>query len=168
MESSTAWLHPFWAFALPIAASFPLGWSMSRSLDPPDDRAGRGLDALPMFLCRLLGRREPAEMDWKRYAVALLAFNAALFVITFGLLYAQQHLPLNPDGKGSLGALGLQGRRRRRPPRRRHRRSSSTRSARSSPTRTCSTTRASSTCRTSASSACIVWLMFVTPAAGLA
>ncbi len=45
-------------------------------------------------------------MDWKRYAFALLAFNAALFVLTFGLLYVQQHLPLNPDGKGSLGALG--------------------------------------------------------------
>ena len=59
-----------------------------------------------MFLCRLLGRREPARMDWKRYAVAFLAFNAALFVLTFGLLYAQPHLPLNPDGKGSLGALG--------------------------------------------------------------
>ena len=39
-------------------------------------------------------------------AFAFLAFNAALFVITFGLLYAQQYLPLNPDGKGSLGALG--------------------------------------------------------------
>ena len=93
---------------------------MSRSLDPPGDRAGRGLDALPMFLCRLLGRREPARMDWKRYAVALLAFNAALFVLTFGLLYAQQHLPLNPDGKGSLGGPRLQGRRGRRAPRRRH------------------------------------------------
>src|SRR5208282_5809557 len=28
------------------------------------------------------------------------------FVLTFGMLYAQQYLPLNPDGKGSLGALG--------------------------------------------------------------
>jgi K+-transporting ATPase ATPase A chain len=79
---------------------------MFRSLDPPADRAGKGLDALPMFLCRLLGRRAPAGMDWKRYARAFLTFNAALFVITFGLLYVQQHLPLNPDGKGSLGALG--------------------------------------------------------------
>src|SRR5947209_11097105 len=100
------WLHPFWALGLPIALSFPIGWSMARSLDPPEGRAGKGLDALPMFLCRLLGRREPARMDWKRYAVAFLAYNAALFVITFGLLYAQPHLPLNPDGKGSLGALG--------------------------------------------------------------
>ena len=91
---------------LPIAASLPIGWWMARALDPPADRAGRGLDALPLFLCRLLGRRVPAQMDWKRYAVAMLAFNAVLFVLTFGLLYAQQHLPLNPDAKGSLGALG--------------------------------------------------------------
>jgi K+-transporting ATPase ATPase A chain len=99
-------LHPWWAFALPIAASVPLGWSMFRSLDRPEETAGKGVDALPMFLCRLIGRREPARMSWKQYAFALLAFNAALFVITFGLLYVQQSLPLNPDGKGSLGALG--------------------------------------------------------------
>ncbi|MGB0069169.1 MAG: potassium-transporting ATPase subunit KdpA, partial [Isosphaeraceae bacterium] len=106
MSSYFAWLHPFWAFALPIAVSFPLGWSMYRALDPPEDRAGHGLDALPMFLCRLLGRRQPAQMSWKQYCFALLAFNVALFVVSFGLLYAQQKLPLNPDGKGSLGALG--------------------------------------------------------------
>jgi potassium-transporting ATPase potassium-binding subunit len=106
VSSYFAWLHPFWAFALPIAASFPLGWSMYRALDQSEDRAGRGLDALPMLLCRLLGRRQPAQMNWRQYCFALLAFNVALFVLTFGLLYAQQNLPLNPDGKGSLGALG--------------------------------------------------------------
>lgn len=107
MASTLSWLHPTWAFALPIALSFPIGWIMFRLLDPPDDRAGRGLDAPPMLLRRLLGRREPARMDWRRYAVAMLAFNAALFVLTFALLYAQHKVPLlNPDGKGSLGALG--------------------------------------------------------------
>jgi K+-transporting ATPase ATPase A chain len=108
VESTLSWIHPFWAFGLPIAASVPIGLWMARALDPPADRAGRGLDALAMALWRLLGRREPATMDWKRYAIALLSFNAALFVLTFGLLYAQQYLPLNPDGKGSLGALGYQ------------------------------------------------------------
>ena len=116
------WLPPFWALAIPIAASFPIGWSMFRSLDPAPDRVGRGLDALPMFLCRLLGRRKPEPMDWKRYAIAFLFYNAALFAITFVLLYAQQHLPLNPDGKGSLGALGYKDVGRRRSSRRRHRR----------------------------------------------
>jgi len=100
-------LHPFWAFLVPIAASIPLGLSMYRSLDVPDEKAGRGIDALPMFLCRLIGRRKPVAMNWKQYLIAFLTFNFALFVLTFGLLYIQQHLPLNPDGKGSLGALGF-------------------------------------------------------------
>jgi K+-transporting ATPase ATPase A chain len=104
--SNLQWLHPFWALGLPIALSIPIGWWMFRRLDVPPARTGKGLDALPMFLCRLLGRREPAEMDWKHYAMAFLSFNLALFVLSFGLLYAQQLLPLNPDGKGSLGALG--------------------------------------------------------------
>ncbi len=102
----TSFLHPLWAFGVPIAASFPLGWMMARSLDPKEAKAGKGLDALPMFLCRLIGRKTPVKMSWKDYCIALLAFNAALFVITFTLFYVQQHLPLNPDTKGSLGALG--------------------------------------------------------------
>jgi K+-transporting ATPase ATPase A chain len=106
VELSLPWVAPFWALTIPIAASFPLGRAMFRALDPPPDQVGRGPDAVPLFLCRLLGRRAPQSMDWKQYAIAFLSFNAALFVITFGLLYAQQYLPLNPDGKGSLGALG--------------------------------------------------------------
>jgi K+-transporting ATPase ATPase A chain len=99
-------LHPFWAVGLPVAASLPLGWLMWKLLDPPADRVGRGVDAIPMFLVRLFGHRGPAEMGWRRYAMALLAFNAALFVLSFAVLWAQSHLPLNPDGKGPLTALG--------------------------------------------------------------
>jgi K+-transporting ATPase ATPase A chain len=99
-------LHPFWAIGLPIAASIPLGWLMWKALDPPPDRVGHGIDAVPMILLRLFGHREPAEMGWKRYALSLLAFNAALFVLSFGVLWAQSFLPLNPDGKGPLTALG--------------------------------------------------------------
>ena len=35
-------------------------------------------------------------MGWKRYAIALLAFNAALFVLSFGSCCAQSHLPSEP------------------------------------------------------------------------
>jgi K+-transporting ATPase ATPase A chain len=45
-------------------------------------------------------------MGWKPYALALLTFNAALFVLSFLILLAQSYLPLNPDGKGPLTALG--------------------------------------------------------------
>jgi K+-transporting ATPase ATPase A chain len=100
-------VHPFWAIGLPVAGSLPLGWWMARVLDPPAERVGRGLDAAAMGIFRLLGRREPARMDWKQYAVALLWLNLALFVLSFLILLAQSRLPLlNPDGKGPLDRLG--------------------------------------------------------------
>jgi K+-transporting ATPase ATPase A chain len=99
-------LHPFWAIGLPVAASLPLGWLMWKVLDPPPDRVGRGTDAVPMFLLRLVGHREPVRMGWRRYATSLLAFNAALFVVSFGILWAQGFLPLNPGNKKPLTTLG--------------------------------------------------------------
>jgi potassium-transporting ATPase potassium-binding subunit len=102
-----SYLHPFWAILLPIAGSIPLGWWMARVLDPAPERAGRGIDAVPFALLRLVGHREPARMGWQRYAYSVLAFNAALFVISFVILLAQSHLPiLNPEGKGPLTSLG--------------------------------------------------------------
>jgi K+-transporting ATPase ATPase A chain len=102
-----ALLHPLWAIGLPVAGSVPLGWWMARVLDRPPERTGRGIDAVAIVLLKVLGQREPAKMGWKQYAVALLAFNTALFVLSFAILLAQGHLPLlNPDGKGPLTALG--------------------------------------------------------------
>jgi K+-transporting ATPase ATPase A chain len=100
-------VHPLWAFGLAVAGSIPLGWWMARALDPAPERVGKRFDAASLLLLRLFGRREPARMDWKQYAFALLAFNAALFVLSFVILLAQSRLPLlNPDGKGPLDALG--------------------------------------------------------------
>ncbi len=93
--------------------------SADRRLDPaglvdgprprPASRAqsARGSTPFRSRLLKLLGHREPAKMGWKQYAFAVLAFNAALFVISFAILLVQSHLPiLNPDGKGPLTALG--------------------------------------------------------------
>ena len=167
MDSFAIWLHPFWAFALPITASFPLGWSMFRSLDRPDKQIGKGIDALPVWLCRLMGRRQPSRMSWRQYALSFLAFNAALFVITFLLLYTQQHLPINPDGKGSLGALGYK--------------DTTGTDNPGADTAVVFNTVCSFVTNTNlqhysgeqhlsyfSQMACIVWMMFVTPAAGLA
>ncbi len=80
---------------------------MARILDPPAERIGKGIDAVPLGLLKLLGQREPAKMGWKDYAFACLAFNVALFAISFVILLAQPYLPiLNPDGKGALTTLG--------------------------------------------------------------
>jgi len=79
---------------------------MARALEPPPLAVGKGPDRASFYLMRLLGRREPERMGWKRYSYALLMFNLALFVISFLLLWAQSWLPLNPDHKGSLASLG--------------------------------------------------------------
>ena len=102
MQSTSSLLAPLWAVALPIAASIPLGAWMARALDVPADRAGRGIDAPAALLARLFGRKTPAGMGWKAYAASMLAFNAAIFAASFLVLLVQQHLPLNPDGKGPL------------------------------------------------------------------
>jgi K+-transporting ATPase ATPase A chain len=94
---------------LPIVGCLPLGWWMTRALDPTLDRAGKGLDGFCLRLHRLIAGSEPETMHWKRYAYTLLNFNLALFVLSFLILLLQPFLPLNPDHKGSLAALGYKG-----------------------------------------------------------
>ena len=102
MESPFAFLHPFLALLAPVALALPVGWWMARVLDPPANREGKGFDALACFLLRAVGRNKPISMNWKRYAISLLTFNLALFIVSFGLLLAQPYLPLNPSGKAGL------------------------------------------------------------------
>jgi K+-transporting ATPase ATPase A chain len=49
------------------------------------------------LLYRLCGIDPAHEMDWKRYAAAMLLFNAVCFASLFALLLGQQLLPLNPQ-----------------------------------------------------------------------
>ncbi|AVD82485.1 potassium-transporting ATPase subunit KdpA [Pseudomonas sp. SWI6] len=46
---------------------------------------------------RLAGVRTEQEQNWKQYALALLAFNLAGFVLLFCVLLLQGYLPLNPQ-----------------------------------------------------------------------
>lgn len=56
------------------------------------------------FFTRIAG--QAPEQDWKVYGLALLAFNALMFVFVFSLLALQHLLPLNPDGQ-SAASLDL-------------------------------------------------------------
>ncbi|MGH8466793.1 MAG: potassium-transporting ATPase subunit KdpA, partial [Pseudomonas sp.] len=51
---------------------------------------------------RLAGIDPQAEMGWKRYAVAVLAFNILGIVVVYGLQRVQGMLPLNPAGMGAV------------------------------------------------------------------
>ncbi|MDI3269445.1 MAG: potassium-transporting ATPase subunit KdpA [Bacillota bacterium] len=54
------------------------------------------------FLLRLIGVREPYDMDWKVYSAALLGANGFMALLGYVLLRQQGNLPWNP-----LGAPGM-------------------------------------------------------------
>jgi K+-transporting ATPase ATPase A chain len=74
--------------------SWPLGRYMHWTMDP----AGPGA----RLFARVGGAAARAPQDWKQYLLALLAFNVPMFVVSFGIMALQQHLPLNPDGMKSI------------------------------------------------------------------
>ncbi|KJS20179.1 MAG: potassium ABC transporter ATPase [Hoeflea sp. BRH_c9] len=81
--------------------SWPLGRYMKWAMDPSDPSTG--LAGWKTRAFRAVGGPLSAQdQDWKRYMVAMLAFNVVMFSVTFGLLALQQHLPLNPDAKQAL------------------------------------------------------------------
>jgi K+-transporting ATPase ATPase A chain len=85
---------------IPALLSWPLGRYLTWAMDPDaSDRRGAGFTRAFQAIGGSLARE---QQDWKRYVVAMLAFNAVSFTVTFGILALQQYLPLNPDGKTAL------------------------------------------------------------------
>ncbi len=80
--------------------SWPLGRYLRWAMDPVQASPKRG--AVERLFALFAGRASLQPQDWKRYSIAMLAFNALMFVFVFTLMALQQHLPLNPDAKGAL------------------------------------------------------------------
>ncbi len=80
--------------------SWPLGLYMKWAMDPDpsEARAGRFTRLFQAFG----GSITRKSQDWKAYMFAMLAFNVAMFVVSFGIMALQQYLPLNPDGMGPI------------------------------------------------------------------
>lgn len=78
--------------------AWPLGRYLARVLAPPRSRP----DAVDQAVRALLGPAALEEQGWKGYTLALLVSNAVFFLAALLILGLQQHLPLNPDGKGAL------------------------------------------------------------------
>lgn len=80
--------------------SWPLGRYMAWAMDPAPSstRAHRFTRMFEMIGGPIVGRSQ----DWKAYMMAMLIFNVVMFVVTFGILGLQHHLPLNPDGMGPI------------------------------------------------------------------
>lgn len=88
------WTLPLLILAIAISVSIPLSRYMAWIMDGKY----RPLPGFRWFEARL----DSGTQDWKQYTVALLVFNALLFVYGFVILALQPVAPLNPLGRGML------------------------------------------------------------------
>jgi potassium-transporting ATPase potassium-binding subunit len=85
-----------------IALAIPLGRYMTAVLDGSSvvvRKIGRPIEHL---LYKIAGVDAQAEMSWKRYAVAVLLFNALGALAVYAILRLQQWLPANPQSFGAM------------------------------------------------------------------
>ncbi len=77
-----------------IVVAFPLSKYMARIME--------GRYRAPRIFRWVEARLDTGEQNWKQYTIALLVFNAALFVYSYLILSIQPLTPLNPQHKGLL------------------------------------------------------------------
>ncbi|ABB32658.1 potassium-transporting ATPase, A subunit [Geobacter metallireducens RCH3] len=91
------WLQTTLFLVLLLAVVKPMGAFMAKVFQGERTMLSPLLVPCENLLYRICGVNRDEEMDWKRYAVAVLLFNLALFVSLFAILMLQHLLPLNPQ-----------------------------------------------------------------------
>ena len=82
----------------------PLGAYMALVFADTPNRVTRIGGPAERTLYRAAGINPEEDMSWKRYALAMLAFNVAGLLLVYLLQRTQQWLPLNPQGFGPVSA----------------------------------------------------------------
>ncbi len=85
-----------------VALVRPLGGFMARVYQGEHTWLAPVLGPLERLIYRVAGVDPASEQDWKRYTLALLAFNLAGFVVVYLLQRWQGVLPLNPQDFGAV------------------------------------------------------------------
>jgi len=85
-----------------LALVKPLGAYMAYVFADAPNRVTRSGAPIERVLYRIAGVRADEDMGWKRYALAMLAFNVAGLLVVYLLQRLQPWLPLNPQGFGAV------------------------------------------------------------------
>lgn len=88
--------------AVLLALVKPLGGYMARVFKGEPILLGRALGPLERAIYRVSGVNPAGEMGWRTYAVAMVLFHLAGFVLLYGLLRLQGMLPANPQHLGAV------------------------------------------------------------------
>ncbi len=100
MESAVPYLFVF--FGVLTAAAWPLGALGAAALGGRRTFLSPVLDPVERLLLRLAGPSASGGMDWRRYTLAVVLFNAAGCLLVYAIVRLQALLPLNPAGFGGL------------------------------------------------------------------
>jgi len=90
-------------FVVLLGLAKPLGWYMAQVYEGRPCGLDRILSPIERLIYRLC-KVDPAEdLNWKRYALGMLLFNAAGMLFLYALQRVQGFLPLNPASLGMVG-----------------------------------------------------------------
>ncbi|HEX2940298.1 MAG TPA: potassium-transporting ATPase subunit KdpA, partial [Rhodopila sp.] len=96
------WLQIALYCALLVLLTKPLGGYMTRVFAGERTLLSPALRPLERSLYRIAGVDEREEQHWVTYAVAMLAFSFAGFVVLYGLQRLQAALPFNPQNLAAV------------------------------------------------------------------
>jgi K+-transporting ATPase ATPase A chain len=99
-----AWAQLGFYFAVLVGLCKPLGWYMARVFEGKPCGLDRVLGWLERGIYRVAGVRADDEMNWVRYAKAMLLFNVLGVLVVYGIQRTQQLLPLNPQTLPAVSA----------------------------------------------------------------
>jgi len=98
------WIQILAYIVVLVLVAKPLGEFMARVYSGERTLTSGVFGPLERFLYRIGGVRADEEMDWKRYARAMLAFNLLGFVVVYALQRTQAALPMNPAEMKAVSA----------------------------------------------------------------
>ena len=100
--SLNGWLLIALVFAAVLVVARPLGIYTARVMSGERTPLMPVLGPIEIGFCRLAGVDPAREQTWLGYTLAMLAFNAAGFLLLYAIQRLQAVLPLNPQGFGAV------------------------------------------------------------------
>ncbi|NOT72408.1 MAG: potassium-transporting ATPase subunit KdpA [Hyphomicrobium sp.] len=92
------WLQIALVLALVLVTAWPFGLYMARVFQGERTALSTVVRPVETFFYRAAGIKRETEQSWLTYALSMLAFNAAGFVLLYAILRLQYYLPINPQG----------------------------------------------------------------------
>ncbi|ACB94738.1 potassium-transporting ATPase subunit KdpA [Beijerinckia indica] len=96
------WAEIAFILGLTVALGWPLGLFLARLWEGEQTWLDPVLKPVERLVYRACGIDPRQSQTWSSYALALLAFSAASFILLYAILRLQGWLPLNPQGFAGL------------------------------------------------------------------